>query len=80
MSYTVDLQLIKNKREKYGYTLQEMADSLGLKTRSDYFKRENGDTRFRTVELPVLSKKLHIPIKDFFKPNVEKIETKIVRK
>ncbi|WP_367333609.1 helix-turn-helix domain-containing protein [Limosilactobacillus sp.] len=76
MSYTVNLQLIKNKREEYGYTLQEMAETLGLKTRSDYFKRENGDTRFKTVELPILSKKLHIPISDFFKPNVEKTETK----
>lgn len=76
MSYTVNLQLIKNKREEYGYTLQEMAETLGLKTRSDYFKRENGDTRFKTVELPILSKKLHIPISNFFKPNVEKTETK----
>ncbi|HJA22436.1 MAG TPA: helix-turn-helix domain-containing protein [Candidatus Limosilactobacillus intestinipullorum] len=76
MSYTVNLRLIKSKREEYGYTLQEMAETLGLKTRSDYFKRENGDTRFKTVELPILSKKLHIPINDFFKSDVEKIETK----
>lgn len=76
MSYTVNLQLIKSKREEYGHTLQEMAETLGLKTRSDYFKRENGDTRFKIVELPILSKKLHIPISDFFKPNVEKTETK----
>ncbi|UAW59551.1 helix-turn-helix domain-containing protein [Limosilactobacillus reuteri] len=76
MSYTVDLQLIKNKRQEYGYTMQDMAGFLGLKTRADYYKRENGDTRFRTVELPILSNKLHTPISHFFNQKVDKIETK----
>ncbi len=75
MTYTINLKLIKSKREKYGYTQQNMAEFLGLKTRADYFKRENGDTHFKTVELPVLSKKLHTPMKDFFTPRVDKIET-----
>lgn len=76
MAYTVNLQLIKSKREKYHYTLQEMADFLGLKTRSDYFKRENGDIKFKSVEMPLLSKKLHTPISRFFTPEVDKIETR----
>lgn len=75
MTYTINLQLIKDKRHEYGYTMQEMAETLGLKTRADYFKRENGDTRFKSVELPILSKKLHIPISHFFNQKVEKIET-----
>ena len=75
MTYTVNLQLIKNKRLEYGYTMQEMAEFLGLKTRADYFKRENGDTRFKTVELPILSKKLHTPISHFFNLKADKIET-----
>ena len=75
MTYTVNLQLIKNKRLEYGYTMQEMAEFLGLKTRADYFKRENGDTRFKTVELPILSKKFHTPISHFFNLEVDKIET-----
>lgn len=75
MTYTINLQLIKDKRHEYGYTMQEMAETLGLKTRADYFKRENGDTRFKSVELPILSKKLHIPINHFFNQKVEKIET-----
>lgn len=75
MAYTVDLQLIKDKREKYGYTLQDMAGFLGLKTRADYYKRENGDTKFKSVEMPILAKKLHTPINRFFSQKVDKIET-----
>ena len=56
--------------------MQDMAGFLGLKTRADYYKRENGDTRFRTVELPILSNKLHTPISHFFNQKVDKIETK----
>lgn len=75
MAYTINLQLIRDKREKYHYTTQEMAEFLGLKTRADYWKRENGDTRFKSVELPILAKKLHTPISHFFNQKVDKIET-----
>lgn len=77
MAYTIDLRLIKSKREEYHYTMQDMADFLGLKTRADYFKRENGNTRFKSVELPILAKKLHTPISHFFNQKVDKIETDI---
>lgn len=75
MAYRVDLQLIKTKREEYHYTLQDMADFLGLKTRSEYLKRENGDYKFKSVEMPILAKKLHTPINRFFTQKVDKIET-----
>ena len=74
MAYSINLSLIKGQRKKAKFTLQEMADTLGLKSKSDYFKRENGDTNFKSTELPILSKKLKIPMKKIFKVNVEKIE------
>lgn len=75
MAYMINLQLIKEKRLQHGYTMSDMSEFLGLKNRADYFKRENGDTRFRSVELPILSKKLGIPMAHFFTRQVEKIET-----
>lgn len=75
MAYTINLQLIQKKRKEQGYSLQEMADLLGLKTRSEYFKRENGDYRFKSVELPVLAKALKVPMSYFFTQKVDKIET-----
>lgn len=75
MAYTINLQLIKSKRQEQHYTMAEMSKFLGLKSRADYFKRENGDTRFRSVELPILSKILGIPMNHFFTQKVEKIET-----
>lgn len=75
MAYSINLSLIKEQRKKAKFTLQEMADTLGLKSKSDYFKRENGDTKFKSTELPILSKKLKIPMGKIFKANVEKIET-----
>lgn len=76
MSYSLNLQLIKTTRIKKDLTLEEMAHTLGLSSKSDYFKRETGATKFKSTELPVLSKKLGISISDFFNQNVEKIETK----
>ena len=75
MAYTINLQLIQKKRKEQGYSLQEMADLLGLKTRSEYFKRENGDYRFKSVELPALAKALKVPMSYFFTQKVDKIET-----
>lgn len=75
MAYSINLRLIKEKRLEKKYTLQDMATYLGLKSKSDYFKRENGDTRFKSIELPLLAAKFDVPIESFFKHNVEKIET-----
>lgn len=76
MAYKINLQLIKQKRLEKKLTLQEMAEALGLGSKSDYYKRESGDTRFKSTELPLLATKLGVPINSFFTPNVEKIETK----
>lgn len=76
MSYSIDLQLIKSKRTEQHYSMQQMAQFLGLKSKADYFKREHGDTRFASTELPILSHVLGIPITSFFAKKVDKIETK----
>lgn len=76
MTYSLNLRLIKEKRLERHLTLEEMAHSLGLSSKSDYFKRETGDTKFKSTELPILSKKLNIPFDNFFNSNVEKIETR----
>lgn len=76
MNYSLNLRLIKEQRIKKKLTLEEMAHYLGLSGKSDYFKRENGDTKFKTTELPILSNKLGIPFEKFFNHDVEKIETK----
>lgn len=75
MSYTVNLQLIKNARTAHKITVQEMAHALGLKNKSDYSKRENGDTKFKSTEIPMLSNVLGLPIDRFFNQKVDKIET-----
>lgn len=76
MSYSINLKLIRQKRIENKLTMQDMAEVLGLSGKSDYSKRETGDTRFRSTEIPVISKKLRIPLSKIFKKNVEKIETK----
>lgn len=76
MAYQININLIKQKRLEKGYTLQEMATFLGLKGRTEYYKREHGDTRFTSVELPVLSKKLGISMNRFFIKKIENIATK----
>ena len=50
MKYTINLKLIKEKREDKKLTLEEMASVLGLSGKSDYFKRENGTTKFTSTE------------------------------
>lgn len=76
MSYQIDLKLIKDQRIKKGFTLQQMAGRLGLDSKSNYYKRENGDTSFKSSELPVLSKVLDIDMQHFFIKKVAKIESK----
>lgn len=75
MSVTVNLSLIKNAREKKGYTQQTMADKLGLRDKSKYSRRENGVYSFQLEELPLLAKALDIPYENFFDSNVAKTET-----
>lgn len=63
---SLDLQFIKDKRVELGKTLQEMADSLGMKNASTYMKYENGSYSFKASHLPKLAEELGCKITDFF--------------
>lgn len=77
MTYSLNLRLIKHKRKNKKITLEEMANALGLSSKSDYFKRETGITKFKSTELPIISNRLGIPIEKIFTSKVEKTETKV---
>lgn len=62
----VNLPHIKEKRKEKGYTMDQMADKLGLTNGSMYSKRENGHYRFKAEELMLLAKILNIPMKRLF--------------
>ena len=66
MIYQINIQLIKNKRLEKGYTLLQMANSLGLKGKTDYFRRESGETKFKSEELPIVCEVLDIDLKKIF--------------
>lgn len=69
---TLDLNFIKKRRIEIGKTLQEMADSLGMKNASTYMKYENGTYSFKADQLPLLAETLKCRITDFFNQNVAK--------
>lgn len=71
----VNLQLIKQARLEKGYTLQDMADLMGFKNKTKYYRREVGEYNFKAEELPMISNLLNIPLKKIFTQNVSKTET-----
>lgn len=62
----LNLALIKQKRLEKELNINEMAEYLGLANGSQYWKRENGDYKFKSQELPYLSEKLDIPFSELF--------------
>lgn len=74
--FEVNLPLIKSERLKRGYTLQDMAEKMNLYNKSAYFKRENGDYKFKPEEIPQVAAILNIPLEKFFTQEVYKIEIK----
>lgn len=71
---------LKAERIAKGYTVQEMADVLGV-TKSAYSKKENGKSPFTVDDLAAISSKLDITqdnIDIFFTLNVSVLETKDV--
>lgn len=62
----VNLELIKKKRKEKGLYNDDMAEILGLTNGSMYWKRENGDYRFKAEELMTISKTFEIPMNDLF--------------
>ena len=66
MKRKINLDLIREKRLKLGYSNEEMANYLGLASPEKYFRREHGTYKFQAGELPALSKKLEIPLEKIF--------------
>lgn len=66
MKRKINLQLIRKKRLKLGYTNEDMAKRLGLNGSDKYFRREHGIYKFQASELPALSKALKIPLEKIF--------------
>lgn len=72
MNYSFDLCLIREKRMSKGYSMQKMADLLGLESKSMYYKRETGNTQFKATEIPVLASLLDIPVEKIFVKTLRK--------
>lgn len=62
----INLDFIKELREKRGITKSDMAKMMGFKTTEKYSRRENGEYNFQVDELPIMSFILKVPIKKFF--------------
>lgn len=70
----LDLERIKSRRNDLEIPLQEMADALGLKNASSYYKYEKGDYKFNADQLPVICAKLKLRLNEiFFDRSVAKI-------
>ncbi len=62
----VNLKAIKKRRVELGITQIEMAKALKLSFAEKYARRENGVYKFQVEELPLLAKKLRIPIEKIY--------------
>lgn len=70
-----DLELIKQRRQELGLTLQEAAESMDMKNGSTYMKYENGTYSFKADQLPLLAKVLQCRTEKFFTTKVAEIAT-----
>lgn len=66
MTTSLNLNFIKQRRKDLGLTQQQMAEAIGLATSEKYSRRENGKYKFQVNELPILAKKLRVPIKNLY--------------
>lgn len=62
----INLVLIKKTRLLLGLNIDQMAEALDLTNGSMYWKRENGDYKFKAEEIMKLSNVLKIPMNDLF--------------
>lgn len=63
-----NLEFIKNRRKELGITTTEMAQALGFKNSSTYWKHENGRHKFKAEMIPLLAKILQCEPQNFFCP------------
>lgn len=63
---TVNLALIKQRRKEMRISLQEMAETLGWRNASNYYKYEKGEYEFDATHIPVVAKKLKLKMNEIF--------------
>ena len=63
-----NLEFIKTRRKELGITSTEMAQALGFKNPSTYWKHENGRHKFKAEMIPSLAKILQCEPQNFFCP------------
>ena len=61
-----NLEFIKLRRNELGIKSATMAQKLGFKNSSTYWKHENGHHKFKAESIPVLANILHCKVQDFF--------------
>ena len=61
-----DLTFIKDRRKELGITSEAMAQALGFKNTSTYWKHENGRHKFKADMIPTLAKILQCEPQNFF--------------
>lgn len=71
----LNLSFIKERRLNLNLTLQEMADLMGMKSKENYFRYENGDFAFKANDVPKLELSLNTSKESLFTPKVTKLET-----
>lgn len=62
----VNLVLIRARRKEMRITLQEMADTLGFRNASNYYKYEKGEYKFDASHIPVVAQKLKLKMNEIF--------------
>lgn len=62
----VNLVLIKQRRKEMRITLQEMANALGFKNASNYYKYEKGEYKFEAEHIPVIARMLKLKMSEIF--------------
>lgn len=62
----LDLKYIKQLRLENHYSQAELARLLGLKSTDKYYRREQGDYKFKPEELSILSDLFNTPMEKFF--------------
>lgn len=66
MNKTLTRKTLKQLRQEKGATLEEMANLLGLKTPSAYWKKENLSIPFSLEEAHIIANYFHKSIEDIF--------------
>ncbi|OLS34415.1 transcriptional regulator [Alkalihalophilus pseudofirmus] len=63
---TINLEFIRDARQKQNLSLQKMAESLGFKNASTYLKYEKGEYSLKANHLPAIAVLLDCHINDLF--------------